>query len=42
MAKVQAKLEANAEKLWSLKEVERTEDEPDVVVQNKKRANTFL
>lgn len=30
-AKVQAKLEANSEKLWSLSEMERTEGEPDVV-----------
>jgi len=30
-AKVQAKLEANEEKLWSLKEMERTGGEPDVV-----------
>ncbi|WNS76415.1 DUF4256 domain-containing protein [Bacillus sp. DTU_2020_1000418_1_SI_GHA_SEK_038] len=30
-AKVQAKLEANTEKLWSLNEMERTEGEPDVV-----------
>ncbi|WP_273214912.1 DUF4256 domain-containing protein [Runella zeae] len=29
--KVQAKLEANAEKLWSLNEMEETEGEPDVV-----------
>src|ERR1700724_26984 len=29
--KVQAKLEANAEKLWSLNEMERTGGEPDVV-----------
>jgi hypothetical protein len=31
-AKVQAKLEANADKLWSLNEMERTGGEPDVVV----------
>lgn len=31
-AKVQAKLEANAEKLWSLNEMEETGGEPDVVV----------
>jgi hypothetical protein len=31
-AKVQAKLEANPEKLWSLNEMERTDGEPDVVV----------
>src|ERR1700741_2159488 len=30
-AKVQAKLEANGEKLWSLNEMERTGGEPDVV-----------
>jgi hypothetical protein len=35
-AKVQAKLEANAEKLWSLHEMERTGGEPDVVGQDKK------
>src|SRR3990172_3416149 len=31
-AKVQAKLEATPEKLWSLNEMERTGGEPDVVV----------
>jgi hypothetical protein len=31
-AKLQAKLEANPEKLWSLHEMERTGGEPDVVV----------
>jgi hypothetical protein len=35
-AKVQAKLEANIEKLWSLNEMERTGGEPDVVGQDKK------
>ena len=35
-AKVQAKLEANTEKLWSLNEMERTGGEPDVVGQDKK------
>src|SRR5436309_639923 len=35
-AKVKAKLEANAEKLWSLHEMERTGGEPDVVGQDKK------
>ena len=30
-AKVQAKLEANTEKLWSLNEMERTGGEPDVI-----------
>ena len=36
-AKVQAKLEANPEKLWSLNEMERTGGEPDVVGHDKKR-----
>ena len=35
-AKVQAKLEANAEKLWSLHEMERTGGEPDVVGHDKR------
>ena len=35
-AKVQAKLEANADKLWSLHEMERTGGEPDVVGHDKK------
>jgi Protein of unknown function (DUF4256) len=35
-ARVQAKLEANAEKLWSLDEMERTGGEPDVVGHDKK------
>jgi hypothetical protein len=35
-AKVQARLDANAEKLWSLGEMERTGGEPDVVDHNKK------
>jgi Protein of unknown function (DUF4256) len=35
-AKVQAKLQASTEKLWSLKEMERTGGEPDVVEQDKK------
>jgi hypothetical protein len=35
-AKVQARLEANAEKLWSLSEMERTGGEPDVVGQDEK------
>jgi hypothetical protein len=37
-AKVQARLEANAEKLWSLNEMERTGGEPDVVGHDKKAA----
>src|SRR3989337_2355565 len=35
-AKVQAKLEAHTEKLWSLNEMERTGGEPDVVGCDKK------
>ena len=35
-AKVQTKLEVNAEKLWSLNEMERTGGEPDVVGHDKK------
>jgi len=34
--KVQARLEANPEKLWSLQEMERTGGEPDVVGQDNK------
>src|SRR5438270_11421585 len=34
-ANVQAKLEANAEKLWSLNEMERTGGDPDVVAHDK-------
>jgi hypothetical protein len=34
--KVQVRLEANAEKLWALNEMERTGGEPDVVGQDKK------
>src|SRR4030066_1262440 len=35
-AKVQAKLETNTEKLWSINEMERTGGEPDVVDHDKK------
>jgi hypothetical protein len=35
-AKIQAKLEAKAEKLWSLNEMEKTGGEPDVVGHDKK------
>jgi hypothetical protein len=35
-AKIQTKLEANAEKLWALYEMERTGGEPDVVGHDKK------
>ncbi len=35
-AKLQAKLEANPEKLWSLSEMEKTGGEPDVVGHDKK------
>jgi hypothetical protein len=34
--KIQAKLEANPEKLWSLSEMEKTGGEPDVIGQDKK------
>jgi hypothetical protein len=37
-AKVQARLEAKPDKLWSLAEMERTGGEPDVVGQDKKSA----
>lgn len=37
-SKVQAKLEANPEKLWSLNEMEKTGGEPDVVGFDKKTA----
>ena len=39
-AKVQARLEARPEKLWSLEEMERTGGEPDVVGHDKSRANS--
>src|SRR5947207_15981954 len=35
-AKVQAKLQSNTDKLWSLNEMERTGGEPDVVGHDKK------
>jgi Protein of unknown function (DUF4256) len=35
-AKVEARLEAKTEKLWSLREMERTGGEPDVIGQDKK------
>jgi hypothetical protein len=40
-AKVQSKLEADAEKLWSLNEMERTGGEPDVIT-NDKKAGEFI
>ena len=41
-AKVQAKLKAYPEKLWSLNEMERTGGEPDVVADDEKTGdNTF-
>lgn len=39
--KVQAKLEANTDKLWSLNEMEKTGGEPDVVGHDKK-TNEFI
>ncbi len=41
-AKVQAKLEANADQLWSLNEMERTGGEPDVVGYDKKTGEYIL
>jgi hypothetical protein len=41
-AKVQTKLEANTEKLWSLNEMERTAGEPDVVVFDKKTGEYII
>jgi hypothetical protein len=41
-AKVQAKLEANADRLWSLNEMERTGGEPDVVGYDKKTGEYIL
>src|SRR6187402_1745095 len=41
-AKVQARLEANPEKLWSLHEMERTGGEPDVVGHDKKTGEYIL
>jgi hypothetical protein len=41
-AKVQSRLEANSEKLWSLYEMERTGGEPDVVGHDKKTGEYFF
>jgi hypothetical protein len=41
-AEVQARLEANAEKLWSLNEMERTGGEPDVVGRDEKTGETIF
>ena len=41
-ARIQAKLEANAEALWSLNEMERTGGEPDVVGQDKKTGEYII
>ena len=41
-AKVQARLEANSDKLWSLNEMERTGGEPDVVGHDKKTGEYIL
>ncbi len=41
-AKVQTKLEANTEKLWSLNEMERTGGEPDVVGYDKKTGEYII
>ena len=41
-AQVQSTLEANAEKLWSLNEMERTGGEPDVIGHDKKTGEYIL
>ena len=41
-AKIEAKLEANSEKLWSLHEMEKTGGEPDVVGQDRKTGETIF
>ena len=41
-AKVQARLEANPEKMWSLQEMERTGGEPDVVGQDIESGETIF
>ncbi|MFZ0814607.1 MAG: DUF4256 domain-containing protein [Candidatus Sulfotelmatobacter sp.] len=41
-AKIQAKVGANTEKLWSLSEMERTGGEPDVVGHDKKTAGEYI
>jgi len=41
-AEIQAKLEANTEKLWSLNEMERTGGEPDVIGHDKKTGETIF
>jgi len=41
-AEVQAKLEANTEKLWSLNEMERTGGDPDVVGHGEKTGETIF
>ncbi len=41
-AKVQAKLEAHPEKLWSLHEMERTGGEPDVIGHDKKTGESIF
>ena len=41
-AKIQAKLEANTEKLWSVNEMERTGGEPDVVGHDKETGECIV
>jgi len=41
-AKIREKLESNAEKLWSLNEMERTGGEPDVVGHDEKTGEYFF
>ena len=40
--KIEARLEANPEKLWSLDEMEATGGEPDVVGQDKKNRRIYF
>ncbi|HEV2470739.1 MAG TPA: DUF4256 domain-containing protein [Candidatus Sulfotelmatobacter sp.] len=41
-SKIQAKLEATPDKLWSLSEMERTGGEPDIVAHDKKAGEYFF
>jgi ribonuclease HII len=41
-AKIQAKLEAHADKLWSLNEMEKTGGEPDVVGRDPNDGRVYL
>ena len=41
-SEVQAKLEANPDKIWSLNEMERTGGEPDVILNGDKKKSEFI